>query len=245
MVAVIAALFINKTEGVSPLPAFPAWLWLFACLIGLFFIANFFIFSKSTHRNGVGVSVSAMRLSLVVPVLVSVLLFNETVTILRGIGMVLVMTALALLIASRKDVKPGMINSHWLLFGVFLLTGLADASFKIFEQKGLPEGTEAQFLSVVFFSSFVFGMMAAGSGLKKISLDEIKMGIFIGLPNLLTTLFLIKALSHADGVFVYPAVNILIIIGGALIGKLYWDDKISLFEAAGMVMAVIAILLLL
>lgn len=241
----MAALATNWIDGVALLPGFPIWLWLFAGLIGFIFIANFFIFSKSTHRNGVGVSVAAMRLSMVVPILVSILIFSETMTVCRSLGIVLVLIALGLLIASRRDIKPGMVNNHWLLIGIFVFTGITDASFKVFEQRGLSDGTEAQFMSIVFFSSLVFGLIGSARRTFEIKIEEVKMGVLIGLPNLFTTIFLIKALTHADGIIVYPAVNILIIIGGALIGKFYWDDKISPMEASGMGLAILAILLLL
>lgn len=187
-----------------------------------------------------------MRLSLLVPVLLSVLIYHETVTLVRGLGFLLVLVSFGLLIFSRRGVRVGSINSHWLLIGIFLFTGMADASLKIFEREGLSGGTEFQYLALVFFSALIFGLGASAyKGELRFTMDEMKMGVFIGVPNLLTSVFLINALVYADGVFVYPAVNVLIIIGGALVGKLYWDDKISTLEASGMAMAILAIMFLL
>ena len=245
-VAVIAALGINLVNGAGFLPDFPLWLYGLSAFVGFIFIANFFIFSKSTHQNGVGVSVAAMRLSLLLPVIISVVLFNEEVTLLRGMGFFLVLVSLTLLVASRKGFRLGAVNSHWLLIGIFLFTGIGDASMKVFEQKGLAGGTEAHYMAVVFFSALVAGLVTSGVRNNiRFTKPEIKMGVLIGIPNLLTSIFLIRALMHADGVFVYPAVNVLIIIGGALVGKLYWDDRISRLEAGGMIMAIMAILFLL
>lgn len=244
-VATTIAILLNAVNGEHVVPGFPPWMWLLAVVIGIFFIANFFVYSKSIFDNGVGVSVAAMRLSLLIPVLISVLLYHEPVTFLRIVGIIAIITALLILVASRWNVQVRNLSSHWLLVLLFLFTGIADASKKIFEQEGLGSATEAHYMGLVFLSSFLIGLsVVLYRGIKGFSLEHVKLGLAVGVPNLFTSVFLIKALQHADGTVIYSAVNILIVIGGALLGKLYWQDKITRLQIAGMALAIFGIIIL-
>lgn len=244
--ATLVAILSNVSSGKSVIPEFPLELWLLAFVVGVFFISNFFVYSKSVHNNGVGVSVTAMRMSLLIPVIMSVIVYNEALTFMRVTGILLVLISLGMLVVARYDIRVGKLNSHWLLVLLFVLTGSTDAALKVFEQHGLQFGSEAHFMSAVFFFSMMIGILVLiKMGRKSLSRSEIKMGILIGVPNLLTSIFLIKALQFADGTVVYSAVNVLTVVGGALIGVLYWKDKLSKLQVAGMLIAIIAILILL
>ncbi|MDZ7680299.1 MAG: hypothetical protein U5J63_00980 [Fodinibius sp.] len=59
------------------------------------------------HTNGVGITIAAMRLSLLVPVLISVFLYAEYLNILKIAGIVLVFGSLVLLIPQKNSVKIG------------------------------------------------------------------------------------------------------------------------------------------
>lgn len=244
-IAVTVAILINVLSNQSFLPGFPLWIWIMAVVVGFIFIANLFVYSKSIYDNGVGVSVAAMRLSLLIPVALSIVWYSEVLTPLRIMGIILVIISLLLLVASRWNVQIRKLNSHWLLILLFLMTGIADGSKKVFEQEGLATATEAHFMGVVFLSSFIVGLaMVLYRGIDGFSYEHVKLGTAVGIPNLLTSVFLIKALQFADGTVIYSAINILIVVGGALIGKFYWQDKITRMQLIGMGLAIIAILIL-
>ncbi len=235
----------NALTGQPLLPPFPPWIYGLAIVVGILFIANFFVYSKSIHDNGMGVSVTAMRVSLLIPVLMSILIYDDPVTLLRIVGILLVLGSLIMLVASGREVRLEKVNRHWLLILLFLFTGFADSSMKIFEQEGLQVATEAHYLGVVFFTSFIIGVIAIiYRGIPKITWMHIGLGVAIGVSNLLTSVFLIKALQHADGTVIYSSVNILTVVGGALIGKLYWEDTITKMQTVGMGLALIAIVIL-
>jgi drug/metabolite transporter (DMT)-like permease len=233
-------------EGINPVPDFPLWFWLFAVFVGILFISNFFVFGKSVHVNGVGVSVAAMRISLLVPVLLSMVFYREEITILKMAGIVLVFAALGILIASRKDVKIGVIGSQGLLVLLFVFSGFADGSMKVYEEEMQHAASEYQFMSVVFFTAFLIGV-AVSVYQKSLSFSrsEISLGVLVGLPNLFTSIFLIRAFAYMDGSIVYSMVNMIIVAGGAIIGRFIWKDQISGRQWAGILFAILAIAVLL
>ncbi len=79
LVAFMVAFGVGFTEQQSAewvvIPSVPVLL--FCLVVGAFFIGNFIAYSKSVHANGMGISVAAMRLSLLVPVMLSVLAYSE------------------------------------------------------------------------------------------------------------------------------------------------------------------------
>lgn len=245
-VAFSAAAGINVWNELDLVPGFPLWFWLFCAFIGFIFIANFFVFSRSVHQNGVGVSIAAMRLSLLVPVLMSILFYGELLTLSKSLGILLVFGALFMLIAARRDVSLTRVGSAGLLIILFFFSGMADASLKIYEEEMSGIASKAHLMSAIFMFSLIFGLMATfiTGQIRKINAAETRLGIGIGVPNLLSSIFLISAFDYFDASVVYSVINMLVVIGGALIGLLYWKDKISRFEAIGMVLAILAIIIL-
>lgn len=218
----------------------------FCLVVGVFFITNFMVYSKSVHANGVGVTITSMRLSLLVPVLLSILLYKEYLTILKTGGVLLVFVALLLLKPKKTEVKIGRINAGWLLLIVFALSGFADASLKVYKEEFSTQLNEMIFMGMVFLGAFFIGFISIlvrkGSLFTK---AEFKQGALIGIPNLYSSIFLIYALEDISGSIAYPMVNMLSVAGGTALGLIRWDDTVSTLQWAGLGIALIAILILL
>lgn len=218
----------------------------FCLIVGVFFIANFMVYSKSVHANGVGVTITSMRLSLLVPVLLSILLYNEYLTILKTSGVILVFASLLLLKPKKTEVKIGSINAGWLLLIIFVLSGFADASLKVYKEEFSTQLNELIFMGMVFLGAFIIGfisiLLRKGSVFSK---AEFKQGALIGIPNLYSSIFLIYALEDISGSIAYPMVNMLSVAGGTALGLLRWNDTVSSLQWAGLGIALIAILILL
>ncbi|MDX1586791.1 MAG: hypothetical protein R3222_08600 [Balneolaceae bacterium] len=221
-------------------------IWLFTLAVGFFFISNFIAYSKSVHLNGVGITITGMRLSLLIPVLLSVYVYDEYLTLLQTTGVLLVFIALVLLIPKKSTARIGNISAGWLLLIIFLLSGFADASLKIYKEEFSNRLNELHFMAMVFLGAFVIG--AAASLYRKgpfCTREELKLGIMIGIPNLYSAIFLIYALDDITGSIAYPMVNMLSVAGGTALGLIRWDDSISSLQWAGLIIAVISILILL
>lgn len=243
IIAFGSALAINRADGLALMPAFPLWFWAFCAFIGFIFIANFFLLSRSIHENGVGVSISAMRVSLLVPVLLSIVFYGEALSVFKVMGILLVFVALGLFIAARRDVSLRGLGNTGYLIVIFLFSGTADASLKIFEEEMSTVASEAHLMSAIFMFSFLFGLGAIlkTKSVYTLTRREIMLGVGIGIPNLLSSIFVIRAFAYYDASIVYSVVNMLVITGGALIGWLYWKDDISRPEALGIGTAIVAI----
>jgi len=222
-------------------------LFYFFCLVvGVVFISNFIVYSKSVHANGVGVTVTAMRLSLLVPVLISVYIYNEYLNIMEIGGVILVFGALILLVPKKSTAKLGRMHAGWLLLVIFILSGFADASLKIYQEEFSLQINESLFMSLIFAGAFTVGAIASifRSG-PFVTKEEFKLGSLIGIPNLYSSVFLIFALNEISGSIAYPLVNMLTVAGGTALGVFRWGDSISKWQWMGLGMASIAIIILL
>ncbi|PWN07124.1 hypothetical protein [Rhodohalobacter mucosus] len=218
---------------------------LLGAVTGFIFIANFFIYSKSVNHNGVGISVAAMRISLIVPVLLSTLWYLEYISAIQWVGVMLVFVTLFLLLPNKRKLLREPFSAGWLLVLLFIGTGVGDAALKIYESDFSDIWAKQQFMGVVFLTAFLIGM-----GVLILRRDvrfnrhDLWMGAAVGIPNLYTSIFLIEALERMNGAVVYSAVNVITVLGATLLGILRWGDRLKPFQWAGIVFTLISILLL-
>ena len=216
-----------------------------AFFVGIIFIANFFVYSKSVDYNGVGISVAAMRISLLLPVLLSTLWYLELLTFAQWLGVILVFVTLFLLLPNKRKMLKEPFSAAWLLVLLFLGTGVGDASLKIYEVEFSGILSKELFMVFVFLTAFLVGatiVIAKNRG--KISKNEWLLGAAIGIPNLLTAIFLIAALQQMNGAIVYSAVNLLTVLGATLLGVIRWKDRFTKIQWFGILLTLVSILLL-
>lgn len=217
----------------------------FCTIVGAFFIGNFVAYSKSVHTNGVGITIAAMRLSLLIPVVISIYWYSEYLNGLKIVGILGVFGAMLLLIPKKNPIKIGSISASWLLILIFVLSGFTDVSLKIYEEEFSSNLNELTFMGLVFLGAFSIGFVIAL--FKKgplITQKEALLGAAIGIPNLYSSIFLIYALGGISGSIAYPIVNILNVLGGTFLGLIIWNDRVSRKQWAGIATAVVAIILL-
>lgn len=228
-----------------PADGFPGGAYILAVITGFFFIANFFIYSKSVFYNGVGISIAAMRISLIIPVLLSTAWYYDLLSTEQWLGVLLVFLTLFLLLPDKWKMLKEPFSAAWLLVLLFLGTGIGDASLKIYEVEFSGLIGKELFMCFVFLVSFLIGLMVLFVQNKwKFTRKEIFLGIAVGIPNLYTTIFLIEALERMNGAVVYSGVNILTVLGGTLLGLMRWGDRLTRVQWGGIFLTVVAILLL-
>lgn len=216
-----------------------------AAVVGGIFITNFFIYSKSVNKNGVGISVAAMRISLLIPVLLSVMWYLEYLETRQWFGVGTVILALFLLLPNKRKMLREPKSAAWLLLLLFVGTGLGDGSLKIFEMDFSDSLSKEQFMGTVFLSAMIVGFtIIFAKDTLSFTRHELRMGFFIGIPNLYSAIFLIEALVLLNGAIVYSTVNIITVLGATLLGLFRWSDRLSRMQWAGIGTTILSIILL-
>ncbi|MEN8766316.1 MAG: EamA family transporter [Polaribacter sp.] len=239
---------VGLADGAVSLSQIPEQSWFFGALfLGALFVSVFFVMATTAQRNGVSVASVAGKMSVVVPVLFGTFLYQESVTILKVLGILIAL--LAVYLASVKDEvdtkSGGMLFPILLFFG----SGVIDTTLKYVEVNFVPQE------EVSLFSGSLFGIAAVFAATiiliqqvrKKTSFGfkNIIAGIALGVPNYFSIIFLIKALQNKDfeSSVLFTVNNVGIVILSTFVGLLIFKEKFSLKNKIGVFLAVLGILL--
>jgi drug/metabolite transporter (DMT)-like permease len=223
---------------------------------GALFICGFFLLSLATEVAGMGLAVGVMRVSVVVPFLASWWIWNEVPTAAQGAGLVVAMIAFFLIAGGRSRANLSPVDTGGrsplvvsaILVLVFVAGGLVDTLLKTFEELYSATTGNAIFLSILFAVAFLIGLIIRlPAYLRRGELFDrraIGWGILLGAVNYGSVEFLLGAIARLSGTFVFPANNIAIVIGAALLGVAFWGERLSRPNVLGLVLATVALLLL-
>lgn len=204
--------------------------YLMASLTGLLFYYSFLLYQKNVRRFGASLTGFYGKLGILLPVLLSLLLFRNWPSVLQGIGMMIAI--LAIFLANRTEKGEFEWAIPLLLF--FLLNGMAEFMNKGFES-AYSLTLRPLWLACVFGTALVFSLGKSATTGRPVS--EIWIwGLCIGTTNLFSSFFLIQALVGLPAAMVFPSFGVgsmlLIYLGSAL---LYHEQLTMLqWKAAGL-----------
>lgn len=224
-----------------------SWFW-GPVVLGILFVLIFNLMAKTAQTIGVSVASLAAKMSLVIPVVSGVILYQEKLSGFQITGIFLALGAVYL--ASIKE-KTRTLNKKDILLplSVFLGSGIIDVGMKYFEKEHLtPE-------DVPLFSAMIFGFAAlAGSvfvGIQSLKQPlhikgrDIVGGIALGIPNYFSVFFIIRALQH-EGMHssvVFTLNHVAIVMLTTILGVFLFQEKMSSKNWVGIAMAILSIVL--
>lgn len=216
--------------------------------LGLLFIIVFNLMARTSQKIGVSATSVAAKMSLAIPVLFGLLLYNEKLGALKVLGIVLALAAVYF--ASVKEKSTSLKRTAlWLPALVFLGTGLIDTSLKYIEETYISKNEFPLFSATVFASAAAIGMLfMLMNTLRrpiKFNFRNVLSGVILGVPNYFSIFFLLKALNSPgfNSASVFTINNVAIVMFSTLLGIVLFKEKISPTNWGGISLAVISILL--
>lgn len=230
-----------------------------AVLLGILFVSTFYLIALTTQYAGVTVATVSNKISMVIPVMANVWFLGTRTTPFgwpNYLGLVAALAAVVL--TSRKEAADQQAvltgragHLQWLLpAAVFVLGGTIDTTFNYATHRYVTDDQHATFAIALFGMAFAAGMavllVMLLSGRTRLSPKAIGWGILLGVPNYFSIFFLLRALHHFDhdGALLYPLFNISTILVSALVAVLFFGEKLSWTNRAGLLLAVLSIWLL-
>jgi hypothetical protein len=225
-------------------------------LIGLGFIGavsyviTLAAYLVASREKDIATNWTIVNLSVVVPILISILWFGDRFTILKGAGVVLTLSSILLIgRGTRAPATGGSASSRWLtcITIAFLLNGVLAILFRF-----VPEGDGALFTAYFYGISFLLVLpyklmrdrtIDASKGLIGVSV----MGAATHWSGIMLTILALAQVSKASvqtGVVVYPITNGLVIPVGVILGALILRQRISRRAGFGVALGVCALLCL-
>jgi drug/metabolite transporter (DMT)-like permease len=224
-----------------------------AMLLGVGFVITFLLSGASTQKAGITATSLANNISLVIPVIFSLIVLksSQNFDIWNYLGLVLAMVAVVLSTLKKegKFDNQSRNTSDWLLpIAVFAMYGITNTTFNFLNAKFVTaSGNTIPFTLTILVGSIIFGsivlIIRILQGKEKMQLRSLWAAFPLGIPNFLSFYFLLKALDvfQNNGAFVLPIYNISVILGSAIIALIFFQEKLSNLNKIGLALAVLAI----
>jgi len=227
-----------------------------ALFMGCLFILLFNLIGYTTQKIGVAVTSVANKLSLVIPFVFSIYLYNEAATALKISGIVLALIAVYLtcLPPAEKGQNPQKRVGGALLFLLpailFVGSGLLDVLVKYVEQTFLNDSNSNAYLIAGFGTAGLIGsimlVILVASGKQKFDKRSIVAGIAIGIPNYFSIWCLVHVLKAYQGhsSAIIPINNMGIVLLSSVVAWMVFKERLSAINWAGIGLSIIAIALI-
>ena len=249
-------ILMSQANGPIVFPLSEPWFPL-SLLTGFWFILTYVLMTISSQRSGVTITSLSSKLSVVIPTLFGVLFLKEQLGWLPAIGIGLALVALFLVVNKKgeesllsiiKNKEAGTSLIVVLLpILIFFGTGIGDILMKITE-KANHSSDMTPMIAFIYFVSFLFGIMLVifdfAKRKSKWQWKNALGGIVLGATNFFSTYSVYHAMRVYDNVVLFPIYNIGVVSLTALIGWLFFKEKLTWMNYLGLGIAIVSVLLI-
>ena len=253
LVATILGFIIyrGKTAAGSVLDA--RWLPI-SIIIGIMFILLFFLVAYSTRKAGLSITTVAGKMSVIFPIIFSLVIDpSDKLTLLKSVAVLIALAGVMFTVykPERENPERGVIFIPLLLF---IGMGVVDSLVKLAQQQYVSDPEIALFSAILFLNAFVSGILAMLL-FRKHNIYFRKgttwgWGILLGAVNFGSVFFIVKALNYnpvpgkgLDSSVIFGANNISIVALSVLVGFVVFREKLIHINWIGIGLSVLALLL--
>lgn len=221
-----------------------------ACGMGVLFISLFNIIGITAQKNGVAVASVANKLSLIIPVVLSIYLYNEPLNILKWVGIIIALMAVIFTCYTPSVDDKKASNNYLLPVLLFVGSGLLDAIINHVQKNYVTADNSNAYLITGFLSAttigFIILIFQLATGKQKLSTKNIIAGILIGIPNYFSIWCLMKFLKQSSwqSNASIPVNNMGIVLFSAVAAWILFKEKLSAINWLGILLSLIAIALI-
>jgi drug/metabolite transporter (DMT)-like permease len=218
--------------------------------LGVLLPLLFIVIATSVRLAGIVRTDVAQRLSLFIPVLAAFLIFGEKPNAVKITGIAIGFVAIICLIPWKQKgaVRRRPTNSWFYLVVILVGMGVIDVLLKqVSKVTAVPFTTS---LFIVFLLAFIVSLIGLiyliYTKKTRFSWPHILIGWVLGAANFGNILFYLKALKSLENSpsTVFSTMDIGVIVFGALVGLLVFREKLSRLNLAGIILAIIAVVVI-
>jgi drug/metabolite transporter (DMT)-like permease len=215
-------------------------------IVGIYFLLT---------RLGVGVTFTLIRLSVIVPTLVSVAVFGERASAAALAGVGLMLLSIPLVTVRRERRAPAVATAWWVwpgLLALLLFTGAGLTAAKAFDELSTPDHRPA-FLLATFATAVAVALVTFAlrrrlqpsvlplrelwSGRRRALVAPLTNGLVMGAANLAQLAFFVLALRVVPGTVAFPIHTSVAVLLTTAAGALFWRERHGVVALAGVAMA--------
>ncbi len=216
-------------------------------LLGVLFFSVFWLIGLSSQRAGVARTTVAARMSLVLTVVSSALLFHERISAPAWFGIALSLAGLAL--ATAKQSNTGGDRAWLLPLIIFVGSAVCDMTVAVAQHWFVPDEGGGTFATLCFGAAAASSFITLGlrdKNYRALTGRAVIGGTVLGIINYASLHFLVEALGPAGlpASTVFPLMNIIAILIGSMAAMLLFRERLSRSQWIGIVLCVGALVLL-
>lgn len=223
-----------------------------AFLLGLFFITIFNLSAITTQKIGVSITSMAMKLAFIFPILIGILVYHESSSALKILGISMAIIAVVLSSLSSGGSKKEKVATWLLLLPiiVFMGSGACDSMVQ-YAQLHYFAGGGFELFSIMLFVfaaliGFIYTVIISIKKSETLHIQSIVGGVLLGIPNYLSIYFLFQTLLHTgwESTIVFPLANISVVISSAIVGIFFFKERLNKFNFIGLGLAIVSVIIL-
>lgn len=222
-----------------------------ALLMGGGFILVFNLFAYCTKANGITTATVANKLSLVIPVIFSIFLYDEHLSAVHLCGIVLAFPAVYLASSATESGQAQQrLHLGWIIL-LFCCSGLLDTAMKYAQQRYLPAQEDQAVYTIHLFAVagaigtliLIFLLL---TGKAKFSLRNVLGGLVLGIPNYFSIYYLVRMLNSnfIKSSAMIPLSNIGVLFVSSFSAILFFGEKMNGKRWLGLALSLVVIVLL-
>lgn len=218
-------------------------------IMGFLFIAIFNVMALTSQRNGLSVASVSGKMSLVIPVIYGIIVYNETAGWVKITGIAIALLAVYFTSTKSKKAAKTATSAVNYLFPalLFIGSGIIDTLMKHIEisymQPELEPLISASIFTVAFFLGLIMVIYQYAKKGTRFQFKSVVGGIILGIPNYFSIVMLFKALGTKgmEASIVYPLNHVGTVLVTTIFGLALFKEKVSLRNWTGIALAVVAI----
>jgi multidrug transporter EmrE-like cation transporter len=246
--AITGLFFINRENIPQLFNYYSPWL-PSAVILGVVLIVAFNQMGITTRKISMTVASIASKMSMVIPVLFAMFIFNietKNFDMINYSGMILGIGSIVLSsIRTQRSGETGRFRIYYLILPliVFILSGAVDTIINFANFQYITEKGTRIFPVQAFFVAGVIGAAWLYFKKERFKRRSLIGGIYLGIPNYFSIYFVLKALDafNNDGALMFPILNISVILLSSLTAMIFFREKLRLVNWIGLILAVVSI----
>jgi drug/metabolite transporter (DMT)-like permease len=212
-------------------------------ITGIFYAGSMIPITLSMGQRGLAMTVALTNLSQLIPSLVGILL-GEKPAHLQILGMVLAAAAIPLMsMATATGTAIRERPKLLLAVLIFIFQGGA-MSGNLIAFKSLSKPLIPSYFVVLYASGLLFSFLFFLAARSPAKLRDYKAGAIFGVFNIISTFTILTALGYCSGCIFFAAMSVLGLVASAVLGVVWWKERLQPWGWIGLTFAAAALALL-
>lgn len=223
----------------------------FGMMVGVLLIVMFFVVGQSSKVIGISITTVVSKMAVVIPMIFAIIAYNENINAVKIISIILAVIAVSISVY-KKPQKKTKLNAPAVILPVVLFVGMGlDNSLLIFSKENYVDASMSSLFSATIFSfalisGIIITLVKPSVFRGFFNLKTWFLGSVLGIANFGSIYFMLRTLN--SGVFAnsvaFGIVDIGIVFLSVLTGTMFFKEKLTKLNIAGVVLSIATIVLL-